>query len=118
MAVHLVAVKVSVVSVTVGIVHSQRLLLDVRQHSGLVRHDGRLVQRGLAVHEHHVTVDEMAVDLVAWLVEQQPRLGHALLQRQLGQRDELAVGLFYKVGACRGVRKGGEERGECERWVQ
>ena len=98
-AVHFVTVEVSVVRVAVGVVHAQRLLLDERQHARLVRHNGRFVQRGLSVHEHHVAVDEVAVDLVPGLDLKKFGFGHALLQWQLCQRNELAVGLLNVVGA-------------------
>lgn len=46
-AVHLVAVKVRVVGVAVGVVHADSLLAWVAQHARVVRHDAWLVQRRL-----------------------------------------------------------------------
>lgn len=91
MAVHLIAIEVSVVAVTVGVVQSDGLLLHVCEDSGLVRHHGRLVQRRLAIHKQQVATDEMAIDLVTRAGQEQLRLGGAFLSTQLLQLDLLAV---------------------------
>mmetsp|Transcript_24752 Transcript_24752/g.86164 ORF Transcript_24752/g.86164 Transcript_24752/m.86164 type:complete len:1050 (-) Transcript_24752:600-3749(-) len=60
--VHLVAVKVGVVRLAVGVVHADGLLRALHgssQHSCPMRHDRRLVQRRLPVHQHDVTVAQV-----------------------------------------------------------
>ena len=48
MTVDLVSVEVGIVTVAVGVVHSQRLLSHVRQHASLMGHYAWLVQRRLS----------------------------------------------------------------------
>lgn len=57
--VHLVPVKISVVGVAVGVVHSDGLLLW--QYAASMSHDTGLVQGGLSIHEQWVVVREVAV---------------------------------------------------------
>lgn len=50
MAIHLIAIEVGIVTVAVGVVQSDGLFLYVFEHSGLVCHHGRFVQRRLTIH--------------------------------------------------------------------
>ena len=50
MAIHLIAIEVCIVTVAVGVVQSDGLFLYVFEHSGLVCHHGRFVQRRLTIH--------------------------------------------------------------------
>ena len=57
--VHLIAVKISVVGVAVGVVHSDCLLLW--QYATSMSHDTGLVQGGLPIHKQWIVVREVAV---------------------------------------------------------
>ena len=63
MDVHLIAVEVSIVSIAVGVMHPDGLLLG--QNASDMRHDRRLMQSWLPIHQQHVAVSEMAVDYFA-----------------------------------------------------
>src|SRR3569833_1410408 len=97
MHVHLIAVEVRIVGVAIRVVHAYSLL--ARQDSHAVAHDGRLMKRGLSIHENYVAIGEMTVLLLAaadaevvvcrgqQLVSQR----HSVLRGLVPQVDYLAV---------------------------
>lgn len=98
MTVHLITIEVCIVCVAVGVVHAQRLLLDMLQHTCLVRHDAWLVESRLAIDQQHIAVNQMAVDFDTRGGQQQLGLASALHGRQLVQFDNTAVGQLDLIG--------------------
>jgi hypothetical protein len=103
--VHLVAVKVCIVRVTVGVVHANGLL--PWQNPDAVTHYGRLVEGRLPVHEDHITVGEMPVNfLIPRAAEVIPSRGQQLvcesdtvLERFRAEIDDLAILVLDGRGA-------------------
>jgi hypothetical protein len=60
MKVHLIAIEICVVCVAVRVVHANSLLLW--QNSCNVRHNTRLMKRGLSVNKEDITVVHMSID--------------------------------------------------------
>mmetsp|Transcript_9852 Transcript_9852/g.28938 ORF Transcript_9852/g.28938 Transcript_9852/m.28938 type:complete len:381 (-) Transcript_9852:863-2005(-) len=86
--VHLVAVKVGVVGGGHREVEAEG---GVGHDLDAVRHDGHLVQRGLAVEEHHVAVLEVALHAVAHLeVTVRRPLGHLEVPARAVGADDVA----------------------------
>ncbi len=92
MHVHLVTVEVGVVSVAVGVMHADRLL--AWQHSDSVTHDGGLVECRLPVHENHVAVRQMPMDL---LVAQAAEVVSGRRKKLVCQRDTVLERLGSQV---------------------
>jgi hypothetical protein len=61
MAIHFVTIKVSIVGVTIGIVHAQGLFFDVLEDSSFVCHDTRFVEGGLTIDEEDIATDEVSI---------------------------------------------------------
>jgi hypothetical protein len=61
MAIHFVSIKISVVSVTIRVVHAQGLLFDMLKNSSFMSHDARFVESGLTIDEQDVTADQVSV---------------------------------------------------------
>jgi uncharacterized membrane protein len=63
MQVHLIAIKISVIGITVRIVHADGLLL--RKNTGYVGHDGWLMEGWLSVHKQHIPICHVTIDCLA-----------------------------------------------------
>ena len=106
MHVHFITIEIRIVGVAVRVVHPNSPFIG--KYSSFVTHNGRLVERGLAVHQNDIASGEMAVDLLV------PRSLHSPVRRckqlvskccPLIQAFELEIGdLANFVFNCCGTR--------------
>ena len=89
--VHLVAIEICVVTVTVSVVQADGLLGHMSKDTCLVGHDGGLVKRGLTVYQEHVAVHHVTVYFRPRVLQQQFGFARALCITELLQLDDLAV---------------------------
>jgi len=92
MHVHLITIKISIVGVAIGVVHTQRLLAG--ENTRNVSHHGRLVECGLAVHDHNVAILDVTKDLLADYGTVSCGLGGEELVAQRSSSLEREIGLF------------------------
>jgi hypothetical protein len=103
--VHLVTVEVGIVGVAVGVVHANGFF--PWQNPNSVTHDGGLVERRLPVHQDHITVGQVPMDLLVPLAaevvpgrgKELVRQRNAVLERLCTQVDDLAVLVLNGRGA-------------------
>ena len=89
--IHLVAIEICIVTVTVGVVQADGLLGHMRKDTRLVSHDGGLVKRGLTVYQQHVPVHHVTVYFRPRVLQQQFGFARTLCITELFQLDDLAI---------------------------